>query len=314
MESGSASGGVSSGKLHDKDCEDPILRLVEELRIQHEDDWGYKFDLYRILGASAVVWIATTAIAILLPVMYLRASSIISQFDVMGRWLVTLTRSSYEYLTYTARVNNVYSYSNFPPELGVPDLGLPPWYRWNTTWDQSIIDIMATSAEELHRCVVFGCAEEDVPGVSTSPKLEQYFFGDAGIDEGFKTYIQQLRIRGIEVPIYNRPGYKVIRDLPRLYAGLFDDWALDYVTTLVAGMGGVLFIVTVVFIRYYYTFVHEFAMQTRRYRFVLSLLPDRLVTQIPLFTSFMVNTEWVEPPKSIETDVHMLLGDEDDKI
>ena len=162
--------------------------------------------------------------------------------------------------------------------------------------------------------MVFGCSEEDVPGVSTSSQLEDYFFGPMGIDQGFKVYVQQLRLRDIRSPVYNAEAYFRLRDLPRLYSSLFSDWADDYVLALTLGMGSVLLVVTIAFMRYYYVFVHLFAQQTRRYRFVLSLLPDRLVTHIPLFTSYMVATEWVESIKLVETDVSMLLGDDDDKV
>lgn len=49
----------------------------------------------------------------------------------MGRWLVTITRSSFEYITFTAKAQRVISYSNFPAVLGVPDLGLETWYNYN---------------------------------------------------------------------------------------------------------------------------------------------------------------------------------------
>jgi len=57
---------------------DPLLELMDELQQQHEQGSGFKFDVFRVLGASLIVWVATTAIAILLPIMYGRASTIIS--------------------------------------------------------------------------------------------------------------------------------------------------------------------------------------------------------------------------------------------
>lgn len=53
---------------------DPLVLLVDEIRELHEEDWWFRFDMWRVLGASGVMWVATTVIAILLPLMYLRAS------------------------------------------------------------------------------------------------------------------------------------------------------------------------------------------------------------------------------------------------
>lgn len=265
-----------------------------------------------MIGAGLAVWVATTVIAVLLPVMYDSASEIIQQFDIMGRWLVTVAHSQFEYMVFTARANDVVSYANFPSELGVTGLGLPPWYRFNESWSQDVVGSLADEAEELHRCVVFGCAEEGVPGVSTSPKLEDYFFGPAGIDEGFKVYVQDLRLRAVEAPVYTSTAYMAMRNLPRLYASLFNDWAGQYVLTLAVGMGCVLAIVGASFLHYYLVFVRAFTAQTRRYRFMLGLLPDRLVTQLPLFTSYMVTTQWVEPSRGLEADASIILGDADD--
>lgn len=57
------------------------------------------------------------------------------------------------------------------------------------------MDRLADEAERLQQCVVFGCDEEDVQGISTSETLEKLYFGTDGIDESLKAYVAELRTR-----------------------------------------------------------------------------------------------------------------------
>jgi len=159
---------------------DPIEALILELQDRAIHDEEYTQASFYFSIASGLVWISIVVIAIILPVQYQTASDLVTQFDVMGRWLVILARSGFEYLIKVSRDADIPAFGHFPSELNVSYSGFDPWYDVETNWHVSNLTDLADEAERLHRCVVYGCSEENVPGISTSASLESFFFGSTG--------------------------------------------------------------------------------------------------------------------------------------
>lgn len=99
---------------------DPIEWLIKKMQDKAYSDVTFVEARNWTAGISVVLWAAVVAVAIMLPVRYVQANTIINQFDIMGSWITTLAKSSFEFLSFSTRAAGTVTYGRFPEEVGEP--------------------------------------------------------------------------------------------------------------------------------------------------------------------------------------------------
>lgn len=278
---------------------DPIEEVKERLWAKAVEDPTFRSVLKNMFLMSGVLFAAALAMSITLPIIYSETTMILKQFRVMEEYVRFFAETGWQTARLTPFIMDRYTWGNLP----ATDLAqnFEPWYKFgadNAVFPQTILLSMADRGELLHRCIIYGCSELDIEGVSTSQTIADFFFRD-GVDQGFKSYISSLRNRGYLYPTYATQGYYLIRTLPRLYSDNFNTWAGNYQLILSIGCAVVLAATLFVAFGYYTKYVRRFATEVRNYRFVLGLLPPDTLRNIPFAVSYMKTTEWVEESRQL---------------
>lgn len=306
---------------------DPLEELLKQLRRAAEKDPAYQRSRVRVLKLGALlVVLVLSAMAVLLST-YTGVVMLNRQFNVMGRYLALFARSGFEDSVRRARASQQLTWVHLiPPQARTEDL--KEWYvsPQSSSGDGSlqsstlILRNITTLLEAYHRCIVYGCESvpltgETLDGVSTSPIVSEWFFGERAVDQAFRTHASQLRNNPDQLtPTYEAFSFDAARSLPRLYFQLWQEWANLYRVLCIVVMSCLVVAVMAITAFYTRTFLLDAAEEIRDFRFVLSLLPPGTLERIPLGVSFMATTSFAVETPVADSDDFNIMSDEDQQF
>jgi hypothetical protein len=274
-----------------------------QLAAESEDIFRkYRLQLYLFSG---LLVLAELALVIVLPILYTNAALYLREFQAIGQYVTVFAETLFTISLYRGQVGHV--------PTGVVDPSFPKWYDYYGINGLNKMQDLATHLEYLHRCVVYGCTDLNIKGVQISPTLTDYFYGSGGVDKTLKRFVQDIRAVSLDnvFAAYSPAAHALSRLLPKLYVDNFAQWAQQYTLVIVICCCVVIGAVLFVTIRYYKRFVMQFSRDVRLYRFVLKLLPDDAIEELPYARSYLASSAWVEDPHW-EVPAEQLMGEQEE--
>jgi hypothetical protein len=283
------------------------LNAFDDLKRVAETDGIFRSYKNQLYVYSALLFVAELALVIVLPIQYSTASMYLRQFAAIDAYVADMAKAVFTVSLYRAQVTHALT--------GVADGTLALWYEFFHIDGLARIQDLATSLEYYHRCLVYGCTSLDIEGVQISPTLTDYFYGVGGVDRIMKKFIQDLRGLSFTTMFtgYTPQAHFLSRLLPKLYVDNFVAWADQYTLLIIICCTVVIGAVLVATIRYYKQFVVQFSRDVRCYRFVLKLLSEEALDQLPYARTYLASSAWVEDAQW-EIPAEQILGEQDEDV
>jgi len=293
---------------------DPLEVLIERVKRHSLREESFRSRRRFMVRAGVVMVLLVVGLMSALIVTYSSVEMINRQFAAMGRYLSLYSQSGFEVSVRRARLQRTLTYATVVNRAANRSV-FEAWYDADfATGSEPTVRAssdrlaqLVSTLELYHRCVVYGCSDLPNPlaragaeaetveltGVATSPEISEWFFGERAIDRQFKDYQSRLRQDSADTPPpYLTQSYLAVRVLPQLYAEAFESWANLYLIQAVVSASVLCLVVLGVAGYYIRVFIFQASVEVQRWRFVLSLLPDKVLEGIPLAQSYMVTTRW----------------------